>query len=136
MSSSFYLLKRFEDPKKYDYGKWYDHSLREWGECHPDFNSIVFKYPNGQLSEARMCVRKPKVEMETKNINGHYKQEKGLYHVPGVNYSPRQLSEYLTHDERSSPDEYLMKNNYFKDHKRYNKPVVHGVGLKGKDLYH
>lgn len=57
MSSSFRLQRRYEEARQHgwwQFGDTFDHYLREWGDCHPDYYTIPIGNPDG----VKVCVRK------------------------------------------------------------------------------
>lgn len=54
MSSSFRLLRRYQEGNEWSFGPMEDHYVRPWGDCHPDFYQIPIGNPDG----VKICVRK------------------------------------------------------------------------------
>ena len=54
MTSSFRIKKKYENGGTWQFGPWYDHYVRPYGECHPDYDAIPIGRPEG----VKICVRR------------------------------------------------------------------------------
>lgn len=54
MTSSFRIKKKFEDQARWSFGPYWNHYVRPYGNCHPDYTSIPIGRPEG----VQICVRR------------------------------------------------------------------------------
>lgn len=75
MTSANFIAKR---PNVY-YGPWYDHYIRPWGECHPDYTGI----PIGKSTGVKVCVRTENRTAENPNLprgKRYFEKQENVYY--------------------------------------------------------
>lgn len=108
MTSSFKIKARYENPQMYDFGPWYDHYIRPFGKCNPDFFDTVLigEDPRG----VKVCIRKPERKPEVPDVGPDtYRYSRRMYEY---NRDPIQVFNVFP---RVPPNEaYNIYNDYYK----------------------
>lgn len=119
MTSSFKIKSRYENASSYDFGPWYDHYIRPFGKCNPDYfeTILIGNDPRG----VKVCVRK---EMQKKYeppdlVQNLYRYSRRMYEN---NRDPIQVFNVFP---RVPPNEaYNIYNDYYKL-----EPFFNGTGV-------
>jgi len=110
---------------------WYDHYIRPFGKCHPDFNTVLV---GNDPRNVKICVRKPYTSLpitkksEGYNVKGspNWKPSNELYRFSRQIYEPNNLPARMY-----NPHPYCPPNesyNYIHDY--YKKDITfNGTGL-------
>ena len=123
MTSSYKLKKRFKHPEKYDFGHQFDHYIRPFGKCHPDFDTILIgDDPRGVKICKRRASPEPK-KKESLNYPLLYRYSRQMY-----NFDRLPLVRMNTTPRIPPNEAYNIINDFYKlDH------FFNGTGLyKGK----
>jgi hypothetical protein len=114
MSTPSSRLERRKE-KDWEFGPWYDHYVRPFGKCHPDFDTILL---NGDPRGVKVCVRREEEDYGTINKYPNF----GLYRYSRNLYDPLN---YKNKNFDTVPNEYdLITKDYLKLNHDFN-----GTGL-------
>lgn len=114
MSSSFRLQKRKEEKKLWEFGPYYDHYIRDIGNCHPDYEA----HPIGHADGAKVCVRRPKEKIDFLEYLQQFPQ--GYNRFCANLYDPRkkvadQISDNWEYRWRRMPNEaYALQHDLYR----------------------
>jgi hypothetical protein len=119
MTSSLKIRERYRHPELYDFGPWYDHYIRPFGKCNPDFfdTILIGNDPRG----VKVCTRKKenKNPLKKNTEQQTYRYSRRLYE------HNREPIEVFNVFPRVPPEEgYNIYNDYYKL-----EPFFNGTGL-------
>lgn len=119
MTSSLKIKSRYHNPEQYDFGPWYDHYIRPFGKCNPDFfdTILIGNDPRG----VKVCVRKPD-KQPVKQFSGDqqtYRYSRRMYEY---NRDPIQV--YNSFPRIPPNEKYNIYNDYYKL-----EPFFNGTGV-------
>jgi hypothetical protein len=98
MTSSF-RIKKMKESGIYTLGSIFDVHLKQWGECHPDFEATPIGRPDG----VKLCVRKyESVAPKTVPTTSYSKCSPDLYNPGNL---PRQINNPYAYVDRRPPND-------------------------------
>lgn len=108
---------RLESRKKNGiyYGPWYDHYVKPFGKCHPDFDTILLNNGVNDPRGVKICVRRPVDE-----IHKRHPEEYMTYRYARSLYEPLVLKNY----DNIPLESELIEKDYIKLNHDFN-----GTGL-------
>jgi hypothetical protein len=120
MTSSFKIKARYENPELYDFGPWYDHYIRPFGKCNPDFfdTILIGEDPRG----VKVCIRKPeppKIDENTKDDPVLFRYSRRMYE-----YDRDPIQVFNTFPRVPPNEGYNIYYDYYKL-----EPFFNGTGL-------
>lgn len=115
MTSSLKIALREANPEIFNFGPWYDHYIRPFGKCHPDFDTIVIGCdPRG----VKVCKRRKLPQLEKKEFTTPvlYRYTRQMY-----DFNRLPLIRYSASTPQQPPNEvYNILNDYYKLDRYFN----------------
>lgn len=113
MTSSLKLALRNDRSLRgnFDFGPWYDHYIRPFGKCHPDFDTVVLGCdPRG----VKVCKRRQTFTPSRRSFEGPvlYRYTRQMY-----DFNPLPLIRFDSFPQQPPNEAYNILNDYYKlDH--------------------
>ncbi len=115
MSMSTSIEKRKSD-RIMQFGPWYDHYVRPFGKCHPDFNTVLLSDdPRG----VKVCIRKQYNREKIPEERPLYRFSRQLY-----NQSQKPIQRFNPHPRVPPNEDYNILHDYYRLGTEFN-----GAGL-------